>query len=86
MSQRRLEEKRKVQPALDDQELELIQQALAESYNEHREITIRLWGEYEDKVVTGIVTAVQTYRGEVKVSTYENDWEWVRIKDIVAAE
>ncbi|MNW38900.1 YolD-like protein [compost metagenome] len=66
--------------------MELIQQALAESYGEHRRVTIRVWGEYEDREITGIVTAVQTYRGEVKVSTEESDWEWVRIKDIISAE
>ncbi|MBA9085082.1 hypothetical protein FHR92_001544 [Fontibacillus solani] len=58
---RRLEEKRKAWPVLDDQEIEILQQIFTKSYNEHRKITIRLFGEFDYREVTGGVTAVQTY-------------------------
>ncbi|MMZ62241.1 YolD-like protein [compost metagenome] len=80
-----MEDRRKDRPMLDDQELEQIQQRLAESYGQHQQITVLIWDEYEDREVTGIIIAVQTYLGEVKVSIEENDWEWVRIKDIIQA-
>lgn len=86
IKQRGREEGRRQRKTLDPQEMELIERALAESYREHRTITVRLFGEYEYRELTGIVTAVQTYRKEIKLSTAPDDWEWVRIKDIVAVE
>ncbi len=79
-----LKEGRKDRPTLDPQEMELIEQALAESFHEHRPITIRLFDEYEDMEVTGIVVLINTFRREIKLSIAEGDWHWIKIDEIVS--
>lgn len=82
---RQLEEGRKDRPTLDLQEMELIEQALAESFHEHRTITVRLFNEYEDTELTGIVVLIHTFRREIKLSMCEDEWEWIKIDEIVSA-
>jgi hypothetical protein len=82
---RQLEEGRKDKPVLDSQEIELIEQALAESFHTHRKINVRLFDEYEDKELTGTVSVIHTYRREIKLATGIGRWEWIKIDDIVSA-
>lgn len=81
---RQLEEGRKERPALDLQELELIEQTLAESFHEHRAVTIRLFDEYKDTELRGIVVLIHTLRREIKLSIAEGEWRWIKIDEIVA--
>ncbi|GAB6926673.1 hypothetical protein JCM10914A_06560 [Paenibacillus sp. JCM 10914] len=39
----------------------MIEQALDESFYEHRKIKLRLFDEYEDQELTGTVVVVHTY-------------------------
>ncbi|WP_339222604.1 YolD-like family protein [Paenibacillus sp. FSL W7-1332] len=77
-----LQEGRKDRPTLDRQEFELIEQALAESFHEHRTITVRLFDEYEDTELIGIVVLIHTFRREIKLSIAEGDWRWIKIDDM----
>jgi len=86
MKRQSREATRKTRPILDGQELEQIQQVLSESFHEHRRITLRLFEEYDNVEISGIVTAIQTYRREIKLSTAQNDWQWIRMSDILSAE
>ncbi|WP_439412690.1 YolD-like family protein [Enterobacter ludwigii] len=79
------EEGRKERPILDSQELELIESTLAESFNEHSTVTIRLFNEYEHVELTGIVVTIHTFRREIKLATASGEWEWIKIDDIVWA-
>lgn len=80
-----LKQGRKDRPTLDSQEMELIEQALAESFHEHRSITLRLFDEYEDQELTGTVSVIHTYRREIKLATGIGEWKWIKIDDIVSA-
>ncbi|WP_339271775.1 YolD-like family protein [Paenibacillus sp. FSL K6-1330] len=82
---RQLEEGRKDRPTLDPQEMELIEQALAKSFHEHRAVTIRLFDEYLDTELTGIVVLIHTFRREIKLSMSEGEWHWIKIDEIVSA-
>ncbi|MGG3278769.1 YolD-like family protein [Paenibacillus solani] len=81
---KRLEEGRKDRPTLDPQEIELIEQALAESFHEHRAVTVRLYDEYEDTELTGMVVLIHTFRREIKLSITEGEWQWIKIDDIIS--
>lgn len=81
---RQLEEGRKDRPTLDPQEMELIEQALAESFHEHRTITARLFDEYDDIELSGIVVLIHTFRREIKLSIDEGEWQWIKIDGIVS--
>ncbi|KKO54491.1 YolD-like family protein [Paenibacillus sp. DMB20] len=78
------EEGRKSRPSLDVQEIELIENALAESFHDHRKITIRLFDENEDTELRGIVTTIHTFRREIKLAIAPGDWQWIRVEDIVS--
>ncbi|MFB5269629.1 YolD-like family protein [Paenibacillus enshidis] len=62
------EELRKQKPVLDDQEMEFIEAALSESLHKHRTFRIRLFDEYEDVELSGIVNSILTSRREIKLS------------------
>lgn len=79
------EEGRKARPTLDAQEMELIESVLAKSYYEHRTVTIRLFDEYQDKELTGIVVTIHTFRREIKLAIASGEWEWIKISDILTA-
>lgn len=64
---------RKYPPRLDPQEMELIEQALAECFHEHRAVTVRLFNEYVDKELAGIVVLIHTIRREIKLSMAEGE-------------
>lgn len=64
--------------------MELIEQALAESFHMHRKIKVRLFDEYEDLEKIGTVSIIQTYRREIKLATGVGEWEWIKIDDIVS--
>lgn len=78
------EEGRRAKPVLDSQEIELIEGALAESFNEHREITITIFDEYEDISLNGIVTSLNIQRREIKLSMGPEDWQWIKVDEIIS--
>ncbi len=82
---KRIEEGRKHRPELDAQEIELIERAIAEAFRERRAVTLLIWGEYEDTEIRGIILTVQTYLREIKLSTGDGDWQWIKIEDILSA-
>lgn len=49
---------------MDPQEFDLIEQALAESFHEHRSIIVRLFDEYGDIELTGVVVLIHTFKRE----------------------
>ncbi|OAB48448.1 YolD-like family protein [Paenibacillus antarcticus] len=76
---------RRKKPSLDEQQWEMVEQALSESIREHVPIAIHVFGAFENREVTGMVTRVDTYRKQVKLS-FEDDYEWIKYEDIIAAE
>ncbi|OAB27362.1 YolD-like family protein [Paenibacillus macquariensis] len=76
---------RRVKPNLDEQQWEMVAQALSESIREHMPVTIHVFGAFENQEVTGMVISVNTFRKKVKLS-FDDDWEWIRFEDIIAAE
>ncbi|RUT39487.1 YolD-like family protein [Paenibacillus anaericanus] len=74
---------KKKKPDLDEQEIHQIEQLLAKSFRDHRSITIWLFDEYQNIELRGIVTVVQTYRREIKLAIGVDEWQWIKIDDII---
>lgn len=74
-----------LRPVIDEQEWQQIGQVLQDSLDRHILVTLELYDSYEDKLVTGIVTAINMFRREIKFQQ-SDDWEWVRFKDILSAQ
>lgn len=83
--ERYIEETRREKPTIDDQELQLIEQALVDSYNQRQPVTLHLFDPFSNVQVTGIVTALNTNRREVKLLQAEDDYTWIKLKDILSA-
>ncbi|MEK3788729.1 YolD-like family protein [Paenibacillus sp. FSL K6-1230] len=80
-----IEEQRKEKPILDDQEVQLIEQALVDSYNHRQPVTLKLFGPFEDVEITGVVTALNSSRREVKLLDEVGEYQWVELGEILAA-
>ncbi|WIV21540.1 YolD-like family protein [Paenibacillus polygoni] len=72
-------------PVLDDQEMQLIEGALLESFNQHCKVDLALFDTNEDRHITGIVTTINRYTRDIKLSIAADEWEWIKITDIIAA-
>lgn len=71
-------------PVLDDQEMQLIERVLANSFYQHCKVEITLFEAYEDRTIKGIVTTVNRSDREIKLSTAAGEWEWIKMKDIIS--
>ncbi|KAF6614363.1 YolD-like family protein [Paenibacillus sp. EKM102P] len=76
---------RRGKPELDDQEVQLIEQALIESYNTRTVVTVTVFSPFDDTVMTGVVTSINTARREVKLFRGEDDFSWIKLEDIISA-
>lgn len=75
----------KTKPVIDEQEWQMISQALQESFKEHAHVTLSLYDPYGEKELSGFVTVINTFRKEIKLSIAQNEWEWIKLGDIIAA-
>ncbi|MEE4578850.1 YolD-like family protein [Paenibacillus polymyxa] len=75
---------RRGKPELDDQEVQLIEQALIESYNSRNAVTVTVFSPFDDTVMTGVVTSINTARREVKLFRGEDDYSWIKLEDIIS--
>lgn len=72
-------------PVLNDQEIQLIERTLAESFNTHCKVHLDLFETYEDRQIKGIVTLINRYTREIKLAIAVDDWEWIKLTDIISA-
>lgn len=72
-------------PELDDQEIQLIEQKLIESYNTCQPITLVVFSPFDDEELTCVITSINTARREVKLFRGEDDYSWIKLEDIISA-
>ncbi|MCP3780784.1 YolD-like family protein [Paenibacillus sp. MZ03-122A] len=70
---------------LDDQEVQLIEQALIVSYNTRQPISIVVFSPFDDEELTGVIMSINTARREVKLFRDEDDFSWIKLEDIISA-
>jgi hypothetical protein len=80
------EEMRRVKPILDEQQWEMVEQALGESLREHVTVTLQLFGPFENRELRGIVNTVNSFLKEIRFYFPDGDFEWIKFEDIIAAE
>ncbi|MGQ3478533.1 YolD-like family protein [Paenibacillus sp. TY11] len=71
-------------PELDDQEVQLIEQELIDSYNSRTAVTLVVFSPFDDAELRGIVTVINTARREVKLSRVEDDFSWIKLEEIIS--
>lgn len=72
-------------PVIDEQEWQLIGQALQDSFNDHVKVTLTVFDPFNTRDLTGFVTVINTFRKEIKLSIVQGEWEWIKFGDIIAA-
>ncbi|WP_440433484.1 YolD-like family protein [Paenibacillus amylolyticus] len=51
-------QERRCKPVLDEQEMQLIEESIFESYQDCRSITLTVFNPFDDEVMRGIVTVI----------------------------
>ncbi|MGM0882616.1 MAG: YolD-like family protein [Bacillota bacterium] len=74
------ERQKRTRIVLDDQEWEDVSRAVAQSMKQRQPIKLRMFHDFEDLEIVGIVDRVDQMKGQFMV-----DGEWFAIKDIEGA-
>lgn len=74
---------------LDEQEVQIISATLSQSQMYKKMVKLTLYGEFQPRTITGIVTSSK--HGEFRVDTVDpsiglEDWGWISYKDVLKAE
>ncbi|MEY8748650.1 YolD-like family protein [Bacillales bacterium AN1005] len=79
------EQERRGKPVLDEQELQLIEDVLVESYNERTTVTLTVFNPFDDEELRGVVTAIDKPSRKIKFVRSEDDYSYIEIEAITAA-
>ncbi|HBU81786.1 MAG TPA: YolD-like family protein [Paenibacillus sp.] len=80
------EQERRGKPVLDEQEMQLIEEAIFESYQECKSITLTLFNPFDDEELRGVVTLIDKPNRRIKLVRGEEDYSWPKIEEIISAE
>ncbi|NOU86476.1 YolD-like family protein [Paenibacillus sp. LMG 31460] len=74
---------------LDEQEVQFISATLSQSQMYKKTVELTLYGVYQPRTITGIVT--RSKHGEFRVDTVDpssgvEDWSWISYKDVLKVE
>lgn len=75
--------KKRKRPILDEQRLEELSYIIREAAQEDREVTVRVFGEFEDGEISGRITKIERRRIQISDMWYKS---WIPIEDIVSIE
>jgi hypothetical protein len=79
------EQERRGKPVLDEQEIQLIEAAIFESYQECKSITVTVFNPFDDEELRGVVTSIDKPNRRIKLVRGEEDYSWPRIEEIIKA-
>ncbi|QLG39965.1 MULTISPECIES: YolD-like family protein [unclassified Paenibacillus] len=79
------EQERRGKPALDEQEMQLIEEAILESYQECRSVTLTVFNPFDDEIMRGVVTSIDKPNRRIKLVRADEDYSWIKIEEITAA-
>ncbi|TVY06571.1 YolD-like family protein [Paenibacillus cremeus] len=77
---------KKVRPELDECRLQDISYSIGESMSENSPSTFVLFCEYGEREITGTVIKVDQQLRQIKVAISTDEWEWIKIKDIIGVK
>ncbi|OMF05292.1 hypothetical protein BK129_15005 [Paenibacillus amylolyticus] len=78
------EQKRRVKPELDEQEIQRISEVLGESYSNNSTVDLVIFNPFNDDTVSGVVVGLNTSRREVKLMLDE-EYRWIKLIEIISA-
>ncbi|MGP3787134.1 YolD-like family protein [Paenibacillus sp. 1A_MP2] len=78
-------QRRRGKPVLDEQEMQLIEEAILESYQECRSVTLTVFNPFDDEDIRGVVASIDKPNRRIKLVRAEEDYSWIKIEEITAA-
>lgn len=76
---------RKEKPILDEQEWQQIGEALMVSFQERVTVSLTLYDPFDDVIMSGVVDRIDQNSKEIKFVRGDEDYSWIKIKEITAA-
>jgi len=77
------EQKRRVKPELDEQEIQRISEVLVDSYNRSSTVDLILFNPFFEEPISGVVVGLNSARCEIKLML-EDEFRWVSLAEIVS--
>ncbi|WP_433581360.1 YolD-like family protein [Paenibacillus amylolyticus] len=78
-------QRRRGKPVLDEQEMQLIEEAILESYQDCRSVTLTVFNPFDDEDIRGVVASIDKPNRRIKLVRADEDYSWIRIEEITAA-
>jgi hypothetical protein len=77
-----------IKPELDDQEIDIINKAVQDSFGMKRLVLLTLYGEYENRAVEGQIMRVDLQSKQIKLSIdpEKDEFEWIMLDTIIKIE
>ncbi|MGF9712805.1 YolD-like family protein [Paenibacillus naphthalenovorans] len=77
LHQHKIKSSQRKRPALDDQEIDIITRNISGSFLEQCVISVELFDEFKEIVITGVVTKIDQPLKRIKMD-YREDSNWVK--------
>jgi len=78
------EQKRRVKPELDEQEIQRISEVLGESYSNNSTVDLVIFNPFNDETVSGVVVGLDVTTRRVKLMLDE-EYRWISLAEIMSA-
>lgn len=65
--------------------MQLIEEAILESYQECRSVTLTVFNPFDDEIMRGVVTSIDKPNRRIKLVRADEDYSWIKIEEITAA-
>jgi len=74
---------KKIKPEFDEQYIIELQHKIAESLHENRDVTVKIFDEYDDLSIEGIITTIDTQQKRIRIDNRFGEPNWVRFDEIL---
>lgn len=79
------EQERRGKPVIDEQEVQLIEQAILESYHERRSVALTVFSPFDDEVLCGVVELIDKPNRRIKIVRGDEDYSFLKLEEIISA-
>jgi len=85
INEHRQDFRKKSKPVLHSDEIEIIGQNISMSLTNRELIKVKIYGDYEDREIQGVVKSVSEISGKFKLEI-EEGYEWVDFDEVLSVE
>jgi len=83
LQERRINQKRKNRPILDEQQIEELERMINDYITCGKPVFLTIFGEFEDREIRGRITKIEPTIKRLKIETEDYNNEWFSFEDIL---